>query len=103
MLYRYWHGEGVHQVQLTALDPREEKGQIDLFEDEDIKHYQLNKTLDKINERYGEFTLAPANLLNRSDMPNVIAPAWKPYGHRQTITHTRAKHDKQIIKKNSAE
>ena len=85
VIYRYWHGEGIYQVQLTALDPREEKGQIDLFEDDDTKDHQLNKALDNINKRYGEFTLAPANLLNRSVMPNVIAPAWRPHGHRQTI------------------
>jgi len=46
---------------------------------------QLNKAMDEINQRYGEFTLSPARLLNRSDMPNVIAPAWKPSGHRKTI------------------
>ena len=85
VIYRYWHGEGIYQVQLTALDPREEKGQVDLFEDDNTKNHQLNKVLDNINKRYGEFTLAPANLLNRSDMPNVIAPAWRPHGHRQTI------------------
>ncbi len=85
VIYRYWHGEGIYQVQLTALDPREEKGQIDLFEDDDTKDHQLNKALDNINKRYGEFTLAPANLLNRSVLPNVIAPAWRPHGHRQTI------------------
>ena len=49
----------------------------------------LNRALDLINERFGEFTIAPAKLLHRSDMPNVIAPAWKPYGHRQTIPSTR--------------
>lgn len=98
-LCRYWHGAGVFQVQVTALDPRQEKGQIDLFGEDNVKQYQLNKAMDLINQRYGEFTLAPAKLLNRSDMPNVIAPAWKPYGHRQTISQTRAKHDKPIIKK----
>jgi DNA polymerase-4 len=41
--------------------------------------------MDAVNARYGEFALAPAQLLNRSSMPNVIAPAWKPYGHRQFI------------------
>lgn len=44
-----------------------------------------NAAMDRINNRYGEFTLAPARLLNLSKMPNVIAPAWKPSGHRQTI------------------
>jgi DNA polymerase-4 len=41
--------------------------------------------MDDINRDFGEFTLAPARLLKRSDMPNVIAPAWKPDGHRETI------------------
>jgi len=41
--------------------------------------------MDDINERYGELTLSPARLLNRSEMPNVIAPAWRPNGLRQTI------------------
>ncbi|MDZ4263862.1 MAG: hypothetical protein U1B30_16230 [Pseudomonadota bacterium] len=41
--------------------------------------------MDAINQRYGEFTVASGTLLNRSKMPNVIAPAWKPHGHRQTI------------------
>jgi len=45
----------------------------------------LHQAMDAINDRYGEFTLSPARLLQRSDMPNVIAPAWKPDGHRQTI------------------
>ena len=72
--------------------------QIDLFNKDNNKYRQLNKTIDCINERYGEFTLASANLLNRTDMPNVISPAWKPYGHRQTIFHTYKKNNK-IIKK----
>jgi DNA polymerase-4 len=56
-------------------------------------HATTNAAMDRINTRYGEFTLAPARLLNRSTMPNVIAPAWKPFGHRQTIQDTAA--DKQ--------
>ena len=98
ILNQYWHGEGIYQVQVTALDPYHEKGQIDLFNKDNNKYRQLNKTIDCINERYGEFTLASANLLNRTDMPNVISPAWKPYGHRQTIFHTYKKNNK-IIKK----
>ena len=46
---------------------------------------EINTVMDAVNRRYGEFVLAPARLLNRSSMPNVIAPAWKPSGHRQTI------------------
>ena len=47
--------------------------------------YVVNAVMDAVNQRYGELALAPARLLNRSSMPNVIAPAWKPYGHRQTL------------------
>ena len=94
----YWRGESVYQVQVTALDPRQEKGQIDLFSKDNNKRYQLNKTIDCVNKRYGEFTLSPANLLNRTDMPNVISPAWKPYGHRQSIFHAHNKNN-NIVKK----
>jgi DNA polymerase-4 len=61
--------------------------QMDLFNSqaEDKTRSLLNNAMDNINERYGELTLSPARLLNRSDMPNVIAPAWKPDGLRQTI------------------
>jgi DNA polymerase-4 len=79
-----WHGEGIHQVQVTALDPRPAHNQLDMFDAKD-ELAQVNRVMDQINQRYGEFTLAPARLLKRSSMPNVIAPAWKPHGHRQTI------------------
>lgn len=84
-LARFWAGWGAHQVQVTALDPRPMNVQDDLFISHNDRTARLNATMDKINSRYGEFTLAPASLLNRSDMPNVIAPSWKPNGHRQTI------------------
>ena len=80
-----WHGQGCFQVQITALDPKDKGHQLSLFSQSDVKREQMNLAMDKINERYGEFTLAPANLLHRSDMPNVIAPAWKPDGHRRTV------------------
>jgi DNA polymerase-4 len=85
MLETLWHGEAVRQVQVTALDPRPCRQQLDLFEDQNDTEAQVNAAVDNINQRYGEFTMAPARLLKRSSMPNVIAPAWKPKGHRQTI------------------
>jgi len=84
----YWRGEGVHGVQVTALDPMPARQQIELFADDPVradKQQRVNAVMDAVNARYGEFALAPAQLLNRSSMPNVIAPAWKPYGHRQFI------------------
>ncbi len=76
---------GVSGVQVTAIDPRPTGQQSDLFIEIDEKQQQVDHVMDSINNRYGEFALAPAQLLNRSKMPNVIAPAWKPYGHRQFI------------------
>ena len=80
-----WNKQGIFQVQVTALDPQPSGQQFDLFTPQSENKQQCNAVMDSINQRYGEFTLAPARLLNRSDMPNVIAPAWQPSGHRQTI------------------
>lgn len=89
-LKQKWQGEGIHQVQITALNPHSVTGQLMLFNNNE--KISLGETyhhaMDKINKRYGELSLAPARLLNRSSMPNVIAPAWKPFGHRQTIDKT---------------
>lgn len=84
VLKNNWHGEPVSQVQVTALDPQPGRCQLTLFDRYD-KADQLNQVMDSINQRYGEFTLAPARLLQRSTMPNVIAPAWKPIRHRQSV------------------
>ncbi len=80
-----WHGQGVHQVQVTALGPVASGSQLELFGATDEAHDQVNAVMDDVNRRYGELALAPARLLKRSSMPNVIAPAWKPFGHRRTI------------------
>ncbi len=86
MLAECWSGEGVSQLQVTALDPRPREGQMELLTAaHDPKRERTHAAVDAINRRYGEYMLAPARLLGRSDMPNVIAPAWKPHGHRQTI------------------
>jgi DNA polymerase-4 len=80
-----WHGQAVYQVQVTALDPRPCGGQLRLFAEQPLRRDNLNQARDEINRCYGEFAIAPARLLARSRMPNVIAPAWKPFGHRETI------------------
>jgi len=87
VLNEAWRGEGIHQVQVTALDPKLAATQGDLFAIDSYAPQQRgsNEVMDAVNERYGEFNLAPARLLQRSSMPNVIAPAWKPFGHRKTV------------------
>jgi DNA polymerase-4 len=79
-----WCGEPVNQIQVTALDPQPARMQLDLFTDES-PHNADNRLMDAVNARYGDFTLTPARLLKRSTMPDVIAPAWKPSGHRKTV------------------
>lgn len=85
ILAQHWQGDPVCQIQVTALDPGADGLQMDFFVEPDVKREQINHVLDDINDRFGEFTIAPVPLLFRSAMPNVIAPAWKPQGHRQTI------------------
>ena len=80
-----WHGAAVTHVQVTALHLRPTSDQLELFSDADTRALSRFSTIDRINARYGEFTVAPATLLERSTMPNVIAPAWRPDGHRQHI------------------
>lgn len=90
VLAQYWKGQGLHQVQITATDPRPVDSQLELFNESASTLSKSNTVMDNINQRYGEFCLAPARLLQRSTMPNVIAPAWKPSGHRQTIDKTNS-------------
>jgi DNA polymerase-4 len=85
ILREQWRGEGVFQVQVTALEPMATSQQVDLFAEDTHKQDAVNAAMDNINQRYGELCLSPARLLNRSSMPNVIAPAWKPHGLRQTV------------------
>ncbi len=91
LLAQRWRNEPVYQIQVTALDPHPGGMQLDFFIQPDARREQINKVLDDINDCFGEFTIAPAPLLFRSAMPNVIAPAWKPEGHRQTISGGKVK------------
>jgi DNA polymerase-4 len=80
-----WRGEAVIQVQVTATHLHNTSGQLELFTPDEVRSIQRFAAIDGINRKYGEFTVAPATVLDRSSMPNVIAPAWRPDGHRQHI------------------
>lgn len=82
-----WQGQGGFQVQINALDPRPADQQDDLFIDRDEKVDRVNAVIDAVNERFGAFAVCRAPLIGRTDMPNVIAPGWRPSGHRESIDY----------------
>jgi DNA polymerase-4 len=85
MLAECWRGQGISQVHVCALKLRPQQAQQDLFCPRDEKREHLYQAIDAVNHRFGEFAIMPAALINRSQQPDVIAPAWKPSGHRQTL------------------
>ena len=84
LLKRKWRGEGLCQLQVTALQPQPENIQVDLFAGSSEVN-KINDVIDKINQRYGQFTVMPATLLDRTEMHDVIAPAWRPGGTRRSV------------------
>ena len=88
VLSQCWSADRSYQkIQITATELTRCR-QPDLFSLEKSytgKHQQeLDKLLNKVNDKYGFSALRPASLQALSS-PDVIAPSWKPSGHRQTI------------------
>jgi DNA polymerase IV len=82
---KYPRPGAIRQIQVTALNPLALK-QLTLFDDEKIKRQSLlDNAIDKINNKFGNYTIMPAPLLHKSKTPNVISPAWKPSGVRKTV------------------
>lgn len=55
--------------------------QLPLFEDKKREKILL-KTIDHINDKYGDFKIIWASYLKYLEPPNVISPAWRPSGVR---------------------
>lgn len=83
-LSSHWKGQGIWQIRIIALDPGR-PCQSDLFNRKHPQREKTHQTMDTINQRYGSMTLTAARLLDRSSMPDVISPAWKPSGYRKTV------------------
>ncbi|MEK7578637.1 MAG: DNA polymerase IV [Patescibacteria group bacterium] len=61
-----------------------ERNQQDLFLfEQDRRAKRLNKTLDSVNERFGDGILTFASLLSALKHDKVISPSWRPYGTRK--------------------
>jgi DNA polymerase-4 len=67
-------------VKLSGLKHHSE--QLALFPDE-RRHNELVRSMDSINDRFGEFTVTYGSLLTSRDKgSHVISPAWRPSGIR---------------------
>tara|TARA_Y100000287_G_scaffold50950_1_gene39820 strand:+ start:64 stop:669 length:606 start_codon:yes stop_codon:yes gene_type:complete len=76
---------GIYQVQVTAINPTYKNIQADLFS-KGVRHNDFLSTVDNINRRFGQDTIRPARLKpDPYDSPDVIAPAWRPDGHRKSV------------------
>ncbi|MDA8098392.1 MAG: DNA polymerase IV [Nitrospiraceae bacterium] len=67
-------------VSLSTLERSSD--QIPLFTEERRKSF-LTGAMDKINDRYGEFTVTWGTLAERFMHGRVISPAWRPGGMRE--------------------
>jgi len=65
----------IRQVQITALNPQANYRQLDLFEniEETKSTHLINTVIDNINQKFGNFAISKAALLNKSKTPDVIA------------------------------
>jgi DNA polymerase-4 len=81
---QHWRGQGIWQLRIVALNPASAR-QADLFQRKHPRRERAHQAMDRINARYGAMTLASARLLSRSQAPDVISPAWKPQGHRNSL------------------
>jgi DNA polymerase-4 len=67
-------------VKLSGLKHHSE--QLALFPDE-RRNNELVRSMDSINDRFGEFTVTFGSLLtNKNKGSHVISPAWRPSGIR---------------------
>ena len=68
------------------MDPIRKNIQIDIFNQENNKNIVLDQALDNINDKFGSDAIKPARLMSdNTDSPDVIAPAWRPNGHRKSV------------------
>ena len=76
---------GIYQIQVTATNPIQKNIQADLF-GKQPEHSNYLKVVDNINRRFGKDIIRPARLKSDVyDSPDVIAPAWRPNGHRKSV------------------
>jgi DNA polymerase-4 len=73
----YQSGRKVRLIGVSVANLVKDTQQLGLFEV--AKDLELDGAVDKINDRYGEFTLRRGALIPRTRSSKVISPAWRPY------------------------
>jgi len=76
--------EPVRLVGVAVANVRPHYEQVPLFADA-RKATQLVMAQDVVNDKYGEYTLYPAAVLQRCRRERTVAPSWRPHGVRQAI------------------
>ncbi len=71
---------GVRLIGVSISNLVKGTDQLSLFRDEWRKQILL-AAMDKVNDRYGEFTLTWGRLLYKVKTTNILSPAWRPYKH----------------------
>lgn len=88
ILTSHWRGQAIYSIQVTAIEPFQDVGQRDLFATPVIARQDnqaLNKAIDAANRKFGKNMVRKGLMIDELETPEVISPAWKPSGHRQTI------------------
>ena len=67
-------------ISVSSLEQRDE--QVPLFDSERRRSF-TSRAMDRINDRYGDFTVTWGTLAQRVDHGRVISPAWRPGGARE--------------------
>ena len=90
-----WDGEGVYKIGLHLEHLCDhEHFQQDFFESPNKGHDRLNAIRDEVNKRFGRGSMQTARAMQVPSLTDVIAPAWKPDGVRNSVqTETAQKGD----------
>jgi DNA polymerase-4 len=81
-----WKGEGVYKIGLYLEKLCDQAHyQQDFFADPESAHDRLNAIRDTINERFGKGSMHTARAMQVPLLTDVIAPAWKPDGVRNSV------------------
>jgi len=71
-----WRGQGVHQLQITALDPGCHRQLQFQGLPQQRDNHGVNEVVDQVVQRFGEHALMPCRMIHRSAMPTALPPSW---------------------------